>query len=370
MRTQATYIFVLVFFIFTSILTSENNPKKAKDQFVVVLDAGHGGKDPGRPTSNGYIEKDIALKITLAVGKELEKIPNIKVIYTRKTDVFVDLFVRGKIANEADADLFVSIHCNAHNSQASGTETFVLGVHRNKTNFEIAKAENEVIYLEDDYHTRYNGFDPNSPESVIGLTLMQEEYLDQSIMLAKEIEDNFSEKLNRKSRGVKYAGLIVLHQTYMPSVLVETGFITNTSEGAYLNSKRGQEDLSKSISGSIMNYKKHLDQYVGQNIGREREKLQAEGDPQMFSDIVFKVQIAASGKKLQPESYNFKGLDQISREESDNLYRYYYGETSDYEKIKEMQNKAQKIGYKSCFIVAYKNGVRIDLDDALKTTAN
>ncbi|MDX1470657.1 MAG: N-acetylmuramoyl-L-alanine amidase, partial [Flavobacteriaceae bacterium] len=278
---------------------------------------------------------------------------------------------RGKIANEADADLFVSIHCNAHKSQAYGTETYVLGIHRNKTNFEVAKAENEVILLEEDYEKRYNGFDPNSPESVIGLTLMQEEFLDQSIMLAREIEDQFAGSLGRKSRGVKYAGLIVLHQTYMPSVLVETGFVTNKEEGAYLNSKKGQAQISASIAESIENYIRRVEEHsvdIVFNGGDNGAKDESFGE--VFPNITFKVQIAASSKKLEPEPYNFKGLDKVSREKEGDLYRYFYGSTSDYTEIKKLQEEAKSHGYASSFIVSYKNGARIDLNEALKTTAN
>ncbi|WP_313791407.1 N-acetylmuramoyl-L-alanine amidase family protein [Lacinutrix neustonica] len=138
-----------------------------KEQFIVVLDAGHGGREPGKVAKSGLKEKDITLKIILAVGKELEKNEDIKVVYTRKTDTFVDLFVRGSIANKANADLFVSVHCNAHYSQAAGSETYVLGIHRNDTNFEVAKAENSVIFLEDNYQENYNGFDPNSPSLLL-----------------------------------------------------------------------------------------------------------------------------------------------------------------------------------------------------------
>ena len=199
-----------------------------KEKFTVVLDAGHGGHDPGN-LGNGYLEKNIALKIVLEAGKLLEKDPDIKVIYTRKDDTFVDLYVRGEIANKAKADLFVSVHCDSHTSNAHGAGTFVLGLHANKQNFEIAKKENSVIYLEDNYETRYADYDINSPESVIGLTIMQEEFLDQSIMLAKMMQDNFAKKLKRNDRKVKQAGFIVLHQTFMPSVLIESGFLTNGS---------------------------------------------------------------------------------------------------------------------------------------------
>ena len=245
-------IFSFLFGIFTA--DSQNNTKP----FVVVLDAGHGGKDPGRPTDFGYKEKDIALKMVLKIGENLKKYKNIKVIYTRKTDIFLELRQRAAIANKADADLFVSIHCNAHSSNAYGTETYVLGLHRNESNFRVAQQENEVIFLEEDFETNYEGFDPNSPESMIGLTLMQEDYLDQSILLARYVQDNFTYKLKRKNRGVKQAGFWVLHNTYMPSILIETGFITNRSEGDYLNSTVGRNNISKSISDAILDYKSKL----------------------------------------------------------------------------------------------------------------
>jgi len=225
-------------------------------KFIVVLDAGHGGHDPGN-LGNGYLEKNIALSIVLKAGAILEKSPDIKVIYTRDNDTFIDLYVRGEIANKANADLFVSVHCDSHTSNAYGAGTFVLGLHANKQNFEIAKKENSVIYLEDNYQSRYSDYDINSPESVIGLTIMQEEFLDNSIALAKAIQDNFSNKLKRNDREVKQAGFIVLHQTVMPSVLVETGFLTNKEEGAYLNSKKGQNEMGASIADAILTYKQN-----------------------------------------------------------------------------------------------------------------
>lgn len=240
-------------------LTSFNNSSAEKqngDKFTVVLDAGHGGHDPGN-LGNGYFEKNIALSIVLKAGAILEKNPNIKVIYTRKDDTFIDLYFRGEIANRANADLFVSVHCDSHGSNAHGAGTFVLGLHANKQNFEVAKKENSVIYLEDNYQSRYADYDINSPESVIGLTIMQEEFLDNSIALAKAIQDNFSEKLKRNNRKVKQAGFIVLHQTVMPSVLVETGFLTNKEEGAYLNSKKGQVEMGTSIAEAIITYKQN-----------------------------------------------------------------------------------------------------------------
>jgi len=249
--------YIIPFIILTFFLTSFGkniNPDDKEEKFVVVLDAGHGGHDPGN-LGNGYLEKNIALRIVLKVGEILEKNPNIKVIYTRKDDTFVDLFLRGEIANKANADLFVSVHCDSHSSDAHGAGTFVLGLHANKQNFEIAKKENSVIYLEDNYESRYAAYDINSPESIIGLTIMQEEFLDQSINLAKLMQDNFANKLKRTDRKVKQAGFIVLHQTFMPSVLVETGFLTNKEEGAYLNSQKGHIEMGTAIADAILNYK-------------------------------------------------------------------------------------------------------------------
>ena len=383
MRTNLQSIIVFAVVIFTFSLTSGYAFQKNKDKFIVVLDAGHGGKDPGKNSKYGYKEKDIALQVVLAVGKMLEENPNIKVVYTRKTDVFVELKDRAKIANNAKADLFVSIHCNAHHTEAYGTETYVLDVGNTNRNFEVAKAENEVIFLEDDYEKHYDGFNPNSPESVIGISIQQEEFTEQSILLATLIEKNFSNKINRKSRGVKQASLWVIHQTAMPSVLIETGFVTNKEEGAYLNSSKGQDEVSTSIYDAIVSYKKVLDQNVGENIYAtndtvktkpEKEKVdviveekQAE---KIYNNIVFKVQLVASSRKIDPKPNNFKGLSDISREKEGGLFKYFYGYTSDYNKIKQLQSVAQSKGYTSCFIVAYKDGKRIDLNDALKTTSN
>ncbi len=272
--------FVISIFLLAVLLSSFTNSgadQSDDGEFIVVLDAGHGGHDPGN-LGNGYLEKNIALNIVLHVGSILEKTPGIKVVYTRKDDTFVDLFVRGEIANKADADLFVSVHCDSHSSDAHGAGTFVLGLHANKQNFEIAKKENSVIYLEDNYETRYADYDINSPESIIGLTIMQEEFLDQSIVLAKNIQDNFSKKLKRKDREVKQAGFIVLHQTFMPSVLVETGFLTNDEEGAYLNSKKGQMDIGTAIADAVLEYKAGV-QPRTERVSAQENTAQAQYDP-------------------------------------------------------------------------------------------
>ncbi|MCH4552575.1 N-acetylmuramoyl-L-alanine amidase family protein [Aestuariibaculum lutulentum] len=376
MKTNSLLLFVsfILVLTFSAFTTSDKDGERGK--FVVVLDAGHGGHDPGN-MGNGYKEKDIALKIVLEVGRMIEKNPDIKVVYTRKSDVFVDLFVRGQIANKANADLFVSVHCNAHHSSAHGTETFVLGTHRNQTNFEVAKKENSVIFLESDYEKKYAGFDPNSPESVMSILFSQEEYLDQSIQLASLIQKKFTNRLKRNNRGVKQAGFIVLHQTVMPSVLIETGFLTYKEEGGYLNSSKGQREMSTAVADAILEYKHILDGNIGEYAFIEESATNEEEETptqvvaeDIHDDITFKIQIAASSKALEPKPYNFKGLDEISRVKEGSLYKYFYASTSDYNQIKQKEEVAKQKGYKSSFIVAFKDGKKISLAEALKTTAN
>ncbi len=350
-------VLALFFFNASFLFSQENN-----NSFTVVLDPGHGGKDPGN-RGNGYYEKNIALSIALKVGSELEKQRDIKVIYTRKKDVFVNLFKRAEIANKAKADLFISIHCDSHTSNAYGAGTFVLGLHANQRNFEIAKKENSVIFKEENYEQKYDGFDPNSPESVISLVLMQEDYLDQSIVIADLIQKAFVSDLKRKNRTVKQAGFIVLKYTYMPSVLVETGFLTNKKEGAYLNSKKGQTEMSKSIAKGILRYRKSISLDVIKN------------DSELFSDLdknytdkyFLKIQIASSSKKVPLKSYNFKGLGNLSYLKNNNTYRYYFERTQDYTLAKLMLKRAVKSGYKDALIVAFKNDKSITIEEYLSS---
>ena len=337
-------LFVILLFNITEFYSQE--------KFKIVIDAGHGGKDPGRPTKFGFTEKEIALKIALNLGRLLEKDISNQVIYTRKTDVFLKLRERAKIANSADADLFISIHCNSfHDPKVYGTETYVLGLHANERNFNIAKQENEVIFLEKDFENEYSDYDMNSPENLIGLTLMQEDYLDQSILLATNIQNNFKNNLNLKNRGVKQSGFWVLHNTYMPSVLVETGFISNPKEAAYLSSTKAQRDIATNINTAVIEYKEAL------NIGNLISGLEYAN-----SDITYKVQIAASRRKIELKSYNFKGLRNVSRLKSAKLYKYYYSTSTSLEEMKRKQNFAISKGFKNAFIVGFENGIQIILD--------
>jgi len=340
--------YIKLFFLIILFIPFKIDAQSLKNEFVVVLDAGHGGKDPGN-RGNGYYEKNIALKIALNIGEILSK-NSVRVVYTRKKDVFVDLYKRAQIANQANADLFISIHCDAHNSNAYGAGTFVLGLHANERNFKIAQKENSVIYMEENYEQKYDGFDPNNPESVISLVLMQEEYLEQSITAANYIQEFFVNDLNRKDRKVKQAGFLVLRNTYMPSVLVETGFLTNKTEGKYLNSIKGQNEISSSVSRAILKYLKTLDSNrLSLNIKTKPAREEAE--------FLFKIQISASSRSLKLKSYNFNGLSAISKLKTSNgLYKYYYGYTGSYNEAKILLKTAINAGFTSSFVTVFKDG--------------
>ena len=355
-KNNTMYKIITLFIIFTSFLLVTHTAE-AQKQYTIVLDAGHGGKDPGN-LGNGYKEKDIALKVTLMAGKMISEEKDIKVIYTRKTDTYPALWKRGEIANKAKADLFVSIHCDSYGPkpQAHGAGTFVLGLRGNKKNLEIAKRENAFIVSEENYKKRYKGFDPNSSESVIGLSLLQEENLDKSLQVASIIQSDFAKKVKRKDRKVKQDNFQVLRETVMPSVLIELGFLTNKKEGAFLNSKKGQKKMAISIAKSI---KEYVNQLKLNTVDAQIEVLET-------SNIEFKVQIASGRNKIATKSYNFKGLRDIERTKVGRSYKYYFGNTSNYQSVKEALKKVKSKGYTSAFIVAYKNGERISIKEALK----
>ncbi|WP_121665303.1 N-acetylmuramoyl-L-alanine amidase family protein [Mesonia aquimarina] len=361
MKKNLVHFFLLLVFLVSISFSVEASQNPANKKFIVVIDAGHGGKDSGN-SWHGFKEKHIALDIALKVGKALEAKENIKVIYTRKTDVFIPLHKRAEIANSANADLFVSVHCNGHDSNAHGTETFVLGLHRSKDNLEIAMKENSVIYLEENYEVKYDGFDPNDPASYMGMTLMQEEYLDQSVLLADFIQKEYTGNLKRVDRGVKQAGFLVLRETYMPSVLTEVGFLSYKPEGSYLNSSKGKGEVSKSIVNGIKDYINSINLY-------NNEANTAPKKSEIYEDVTFKVQLAAGSTPLETAPYNFKGLTGVTREKEGKLYKYYVGETSDYLAIQAKQRLAKEKGYSSCYIVAFRKGKKISVNEALKTKA-
>ncbi|HWS60704.1 MAG TPA: N-acetylmuramoyl-L-alanine amidase [Flavobacterium sp.] len=347
--------------------------------FRVTLDAGHGDHDFGAVYS-GRVEKNINLALVLKVGQILEQNPKIQVIYTRKTDVFIDLIERANIANRADANIFVSIHCNANkNTAAFGTETYVMGMSKVASNLEAAKKENAVITLEKDYKQKYEGYDPNSPETMIGMTLMQEEYLENSISLATKIEDRFADlgKVLRHG-GVKQAPFMVLHKAYMPRVLVETGFISNPTEGDALNSEEGQNDIAKAIADAIVSYKREYfsvddTDFPGSLKTKEipvkqlsaEELAQAEAQKQAKM-VHFKVQLTTTKKKMELVPSNFKGLNNITITSEGKMNKYMYGDTTNYEEAKKLLEEAKSKGYDSAFLIALKNGEMISIQDAIK----
>lgn len=338
-------------------------------KFKVILDAGHGGKDYGA-VYHGNIEKNIALKTVLRVGAILEKDSQIDVVYTRKSDVFIELQERANVANRSKGNIFVSMHCNANkNLSASGNETYVMGITRNASNLEVAKNENEVVTLETDYKIKYDGFDPNSPESVIGISIIQEEHLDQSIELAGRVQEFFTKKTDSKNRGVKQAGFLVLRQITMPRVLIEMGFVSNKEEGAFLNSDEGQDKLAEAIAGSILDYKSEFFNLSNNDnliLDKTEEVIVKESVKNSTKGIIFKVQISASSTELATKASNFKGLNPISSEFTGNLYKYFFATESNYEVAKQRLEEAKRKGFESAFIVAYKDGIKINVTDAIK----
>ncbi len=359
-------LFFFFFIFMLSFSLAQNKP------FVVVIDAGHGGHDTGAvgSTKHGIYEKNITLDVSKRLGSLMKKHygNKVKVIYTRTTDKFVTLKGRANIANRNNADLFISIHCNA-NAKTSpyGSETFVLGLHRSADNFEVAKRENSVILLEEDYKVTYEGFDPNSPESVIGLTLMQDAHLDQSIEFAGSVQKHFS-GIGRKNRGVKQAGFLVLRETAMPSVLIEIGFISNSSERQFINSSSGKNKVANAIFKSFSSYKKDFDKKNGIIVKSEVTNSNKNDTERNTSkkDVIYKVQLASTKKWINTKSSNFKGLKGIERIQNDNgVYIYTYGKTSDYSAVKKKQKEAQVKGYEDCFIIALKNGKRVSVKSTL-----
>lgn len=361
----------------------------AQKKYTVVLDAGHGGKDPGN-LGNGFREKHIALRVALDVGKELSTSKDINVVYTRKNDVFIELHNRAKIANDNKADLFVSIHCDAfRKSEPHGASTFVLGLSGNKENLEIAKKENSVILLEDNYQQNYD-YDPNSPESVIGLSVLQEENLENSLGIAGLVQNNFV-ALKRNNRKVKQANFLVLRETVMPSVLIELGFLTNKAEGSFLNSRKGQLQMAKSIAQAIEKYFERLKlntisetitvnapliekekpktvvkEEVAQTKVKKEEPIKkvTTTPKKTSSEVEFKIQIAASRKKLPTST--FKGVKDVESLFIDGYYKYYYGSSPSLSGIKKLLPEVKSKGYKDAWVVAFKNGKRISIKEALK----
>ncbi|MCD4833672.1 MAG: N-acetylmuramoyl-L-alanine amidase [Bacteroidales bacterium] len=341
---------------------------------TVVIDAGHGGRDDGTSGRKAK-EKDIALDIALKLGTYIEEnIPAVKVIYTRTTDVFIPLNERADIANRNKADLFISIHVDGwHDSKVYGTSTFVMGLHKTEQNLELAKKENSVILLEEDYTNKYEGFDPTSSESYIIFSLLQNTYLEQSLNFASFVEHEFETKALRKSRGVKQAGFLVLWKTTMPSVLVEAGFLTNPQEEKYLMSTEGQEYIASAIYRAFKSYKTAIEE-KSQFVAKIDSNFQSQSsnpkvdlaDSNTFvNSISFKVQIASSTNSIPVSSDFFKGFENIEEYKFDEYYKYTIGSTSDFEKIVKYKKIVEE-NFPDAFIIAIdENKNLIPLNEAL-----
>ena len=353
---------------------------EAKD-FVLVIDAGHGGNDPG---AVGKIskEKDINLKVALKVGKMIEdNCKDVKVIYTRKRDVFVTLNRRAQIANEAKADLFISIHTNAvaKNKTVKGTSTWTLGLAKSDDNLEVAKRENAVILYEDDYQTHYEGFNPNSAESYIIFEFMQDQYMSQSVRLASLVQNEFKQTGRRIDRGVHQAGFLVLKASAMPSILVELGFISTPEEERYLNTENGVNTLSKSIYQAFLTYKNEQSVALANEetpttkpAKKPESKQQTTTAPKKEkakvannnNETVFKLQLFSTSKPLDKNDKRLKGLKNVSYYQEGGLYKYTCGDSANYDEV--VRTKQQLASqYKGSFIVAFKNGKKIDVKEAV-----
>lgn len=358
--------------------------------FTVVIDAGHGGNDPGAIGRKGR-EKNINLNVALKLGNLIQQnCSDTRVVYTRKKDVFVPLHRRAEIANEAKADLFISIHTNSlasRNSKVSGTETYTLGLHRTDENLEVAKKENAVILIEDDYKQRYAGFNPNSSESYIIFEFLQDKNMAQSVNFARLVQGQF--RANRRiDKGVHQAGFLVLRETSMPSVLVELGYITNQQEETFLLSENGSSVLAQSIYRAFLTYKQNKGRVMALSDAGENDAVKTErtvkpeversesvivssssgktSSSKSLSQPVFKIQILTSGKLLPKNSRLLKGLSPVSYYKEGGIIKYTYGEDTDYNKILRLKRTRVDAKFKDAFIIAFRNGEKMNVNQAIK----
>lgn len=344
---------------------------------TVVLDAGHGGKDPGNLGTGRYktTEKHVSLNVAKLVGKYInETYPDVKVVYTREDDRFIELMERTKIANRAQADVFISIHCNANDSKdPHGCETYVMGLHKTEANMRVAQKENAAILLEDGHELKYDGYDPKDPESQIALSLRQNVHLEQSLLLSSLIQEQFKVRVGRPDRGVKQAGFLVISYTTMPAVLVELGFLTNPGEEDFLQGDQGQEYMASAIYRAFKQYKSQVEglpaptaETAKPDSTRVEVRKGPEPPPPAASAVRFKVQIATSNKRIEPKPKNFNGMEGVEEHKGQGLYKYTVGDEASLDQARNVQKACQDKGFTGAFIVAFKNGERIDLQEAVK----
>ncbi len=339
------YVTLTVFLFFSSSIF-------AQKKFIIVLDAGHGGKDIGATRKYSdlgtVMEKDVTLAIILKLGRLLEKDKDFKVIYTRKIDEFPSLIERTTLANRNHADLFLSVHVNSSKSfstEARGTETFVQGPAQNKANLEIAKAENDVIFLDAKDKEVFASYDPNSPESLIALKIQQSKYLEGSLYIGNFVEDNLVKNGKRPSRGVKQANLHVLRMNAMPSILTETGFVNNYDDAAYITSEDGQKEIAESIYDAVVTYKKRID--------RNQKKVEEEKPKELPLKNDFRILLMSTPNKYSEGDPALKGLKYILTIKENGLYKYYYSVTN-FASIKEANLKTVKdAGFKNATAISF-----------------
>ncbi len=358
MLKRLLYIAIVLFLVFNCTVSIH-----AQDKITtVVIDAGHGGKDPGALGKHSK-EKDIVLKVALKTGYYIEKyLKDVKVIYTRKTDRFVELKNRTKIANNNKADVFISIHCNASRSSSPyGAETYIMGLHKDKANLEVAMMENAAILLEDNAQDAYGGFNPNAPESYIELSLLKDENQDQSALLAYLVQEQFRKRVGRKDRGVNQAGFLVLWRATMPSILVELGFLSNPKEEQFLNSEEGQVYLASAIYRAFKEYK-----IAFEKENATQEEIQKTTATQDNSRLNYRVQFYTNTVQIPLNDKRFKGLDDVTSYFHNGLYKFtsgHYLKQSEAEQhLKEVRNK----GFGDAFIVSFDGDKRIPLSEARK----
>ena len=352
MNCKLIFFIILIGFLSTDVFAQTNQIR------TVVIDAGHGGKDAGAVGKKGK-EKDITLAVAKKTGEYIKnKYPDVKVVYTRNKDVFVELIERARIANRNNADVFISIHCNsvAKSATTCGAETFIMGDHRNSANLAVAKRENASILYESDAQANYDGFDPNSTEAYIAFSFIQSEFKQHSLELAELIQNELVTKAKRGDRGVQQAGFMVLYKTAMPSVLVELGFISNPTEEQYMMSSEGQDYLASAIYRAFCTYKTN---YESNSVELQHE-VSAQNNPVVEKDkgIVYKVQFASKSRKVDNPQSVYKNLQDIDYYEHNGMIKYTAGcftsKTDADNYLKEVIAK----GYTDAFVVRFEDGVR------------
>ncbi len=354
-------------FILTLLLLCCCPALMSQEKFILVIDPGHGGRDAGALGSKSK-EKDINLAVALKFGKLIETHhPDVKIIYTRKTDNYITLNERADLANKNHANLFISIHANsAENKKAYGTETFTFGLAKTQSNLDVAMRENSVILLEDDYKTSYQGFDPSSVESYIMFEFMQDKYMDRSLEFASYVQNHFAKDCKRHDRGVRQSGFLVLHRSACPSALIELGFISNPEEEKYMISEKGQKELSTAIYRAFAEYKHDHDKKNGILAAQANSNSTiTEKDKQSDQKPVFKVQLFITKEKLKSNSSNLKGIKNPDFYMENGWYKYTTGSTSDYDKIQKVKKEVQS-KYPDAFVIAFLGDKKISIDEAHK----